>query len=93
MSEKQTKAEKKAAREEKRRQKHEARLQSHVVVCPHCNKNVLDHMTKCPYCGGELTPANYRSMSAEKRAAIKKVTYAIGAIVAVAVIVLIFVFK
>lgn len=93
MIEKQTKAEKKAVREEKRRQKREARLKSHIVVCPHCGKDVLDHMTQCPHCKGPLSPTNYRSMSAEKRAAIQKITYAVGAIVAVVIIVLLIVFK
>ncbi|MDE7159116.1 MAG: zinc-ribbon domain-containing protein [Clostridiales bacterium] len=93
MSEKLSKAEKKAAKEEKKKQKREARLKSHILPCPHCGKDVLDHMTKCPYCGETLTPSNYRTMSAEKRNAIKKVTYLIGAVVAVVVIVLLLVFK
>lgn len=93
MSEKMTKAEKKAAKETRRKQKREARLKSHVVACPHCGKEVLDHMTKCPYCNREITPVNYRSMSAEKRRAIQKVTYAVGAVVAIVVIILLLVFK
>ena len=87
------KNEKKAAKEEKRRQKREARLKSHILPCPHCGKDVLDHMTQCPYCGGTLTPSNYRTMSAEKRNAIKKVTYLVGAVVAIVVVVLLLVFK
>ena len=42
------KAQKKARREEKRR----ARVEKHVIICPHCGKNVLDHMSECPYCKG-----------------------------------------
>ena len=33
--------------------KHIAR---HVVTCPHCGADALDHMTACPQCGGALTP-------------------------------------
>lgn len=90
---KQNKAEKKAAREERRRQKREARLKSHILPCEHCGKDVLDHMTQCPYCGGTLVPPAYKSMSPEKRRAVKKITYLIGAIVAVVVIILIFTLK
>lgn len=87
------KEEKKAAREECRRQKREARLKSHILPCEHCGKDVLDHMTQCPYCGGTLTPTAYRSMSHEKRRAVKKITSIIGAIVAIVVVILIFTLK
>lgn len=93
MSERPTRAEKKAAKEEERKQKREARLKSHVVACPHCGKDVLDHMTQCPYCNQPITPVNYRSMSAEKRRAIQKVTYAVGAVVAIVIIILLIVLK
>ncbi len=26
----------------------------HVIQCPHCGKDALDHMEACPHCGGEL---------------------------------------
>jgi predicted amidophosphoribosyltransferase len=26
----------------------------HVVSCPQCNKDVLDHMDVCPHCGKQL---------------------------------------
>ena len=32
--------------------------EKHVVKCPHCGKDALDHMTACPHCGGELEPAS-----------------------------------
>lgn len=33
----------------------------HVVQCPECGKDVLDHMTKCPYCNAELKSAYYNT--------------------------------
>ena len=90
---KQSKEEKKAAKQERRRQKRETRLKSHILPCEHCGKDVLDHMTKCPFCGGTLTPPAYRSMSPEKRRAVKKITYAVGTAVAIVVIILIFTLK
>ncbi len=31
----------------------------HIVKCPHCGEDVLDHFKECPHCHGELTPAGY----------------------------------
>lgn len=76
---------KKRAREEARAEKRRARLEKHAVACPHCGKSVLDHMTQCPYCGGALTPAGYAPMPEEKRRAIRRVTYAVGIVIAVAI--------
>lgn len=36
-------------------------IRRHVVPCPHCNKEVLDHMTECPFCKGKLKPRYYTS--------------------------------
>ena len=90
---KKTVYEDRAEKEEKRRQKNAARLQRHVVKCPHCGGEALDHMTKCPKCGKEITPAGYSPMSEEKRKKIRMITYGIGFAVAIAVIVLVFVFR
>ena len=38
------------------------RLQKHVVICPHCGAQMLDHMTECKKCGGKLTPKGYQPM-------------------------------
>lgn len=34
-------------------------LEKHLIACPHCGKQVLDHFTQCPHCKGELTPSGY----------------------------------
>lgn len=88
---KEQRAEKKQKRQEARAAKHKERLERHVIVCPHCGKNVLDHMTECPYCKGPLQPDGYRPVDPEKYKKIKLVCTVVGLVVAVAVIVVIFV--
>ena len=31
--------------------------QKHLVTCPQCRKEALDHMETCPFCGGALKKA------------------------------------
>ena len=81
------KAQKKALQAEKRR----ARVEKHVVVCPHCGKNVLDHMSECPYCKGALVPSGYKPVDPEKFRKIKLACSIAGIAVAIAVVVVIFV--
>ena len=90
---KKTVYEDKAEKEAARKKKQEARMQAHIVKCPHCGADALDHMTRCPKCGGALTPSGYTPMSEEKRKKIRMITYPIGLVIAVAVIVLVFVLK
>lgn len=35
------------------------RFEKHLVKCPHCGKDVLDHMKECPFCKGELEGSGY----------------------------------
>lgn len=72
---------------EERIRKRRARLEKHAVDCPHCGKSVLDHMTKCPYCEGELTPRGYRPADEAKMKKIKSVLFAVGLVIAVAVVI------
>lgn len=54
------------------------RLRKHIVICPHCNKEVLDHMTQCPFCKGRLTPRGYSpTMDEATKRKIKRTTSAI----------------
>ncbi len=69
------------------------RLDRHTVACPYCGTPVLDHMTQCPHCKKELTPAGYQPLSDQKIKKIRIVTYSIGAVVTVAIIVLLIVFR
>lgn len=63
----------------------------HVVTCPHCGKDVLDHMTECPFCKGALKPAGYREMDPEKRKRVKIISNVIGGILALAVLIWLYV--
>ena len=85
------KEEKKAQKKARREEKHRARLEQHVVSYPHCGKNVLDHMSECPYCKGALVPSGYKPVDPEKFRKIKIACTVIGVAVAVAVAVVIFV--
>lgn len=77
-------------KEARRREKRQAKLERHVVRCPHCGENALDHMTKCPHCGGELTPRGYRPPDEEKMKKVRTWCYIIGfAVFAVIVVFLV----
>lgn len=78
---------------EDRELKKQRDLERHTVVCPHCGRPVLDHMTECPYCKEELPKTGYRPLSDEKLKKIRIVTYTIGGVVAVALIVILSIFS
>ncbi len=82
---KNTVSEDRAEKEEARRRKMQARIDRHTVICPHCGKKALDHMTACPHCGGELTPAGYRPSDGKRMKKIKTVCYAVGIAVAIVI--------
>ena len=46
-------------------------LEKHIVVCPHCGKQALDHMADCPHCGKELGNNVYRALDAALKKKIK----------------------
>lgn len=85
--------EERAQKEKEQRAKQRARLQKHIVLCPHCGGEALDHMTKCPCCGGELQPAGYKPMNENTRKKIRIVTYTVGAAVAVAIVIVLLILK
>lgn len=80
---------KKAEREDRRIAKREARMEKHTVICPHCGKNALDHMTECPHCKGKLTPRGYQPMEEGRLKKIRTVLFLVGLAVAIGVIVLV----
>ena len=90
---KKTVYEDRAEKEEARKRKRQENMQKHIVKCPHCGRDVLDHMTECPDCHGKLTPQGYAPMSDEKRKKIRYVTYGIGFAVAIVIAVIILVLK
>ncbi len=78
---------------EDRDEKRAERLNRHMVACPYCGTPVLDHMTQCPHCKKELKPVGYQPLSDQKLKKIRIVTYSIGAVVTVVIIVLLFVLR
>ncbi|HAE42700.1 MAG TPA: hypothetical protein DCG34_07245 [Clostridiales bacterium] len=44
-----------------RMKKSKTGYENHLTTCPHCDKDVLDHMVECIFCKGELKPY-YRPM-------------------------------
>ncbi len=93
MKKRNTVYEDRAEKEEKRRQNREAYNEKHTVLCPHCGKIVLDHMTKCPHCEKELKPAGYQPMDLKKIRKIKLIGYGVCIAAAAIVIVCILIFK
>ncbi len=67
---------------EARKQKQNERMRRHIVICPHCGKEVLDHMTECPHCKGELMPAGYRPPDEKTLRKVKRVCLIVGVIAA-----------
>ncbi len=91
MKKKTTVYEDKLEREEKRRRRAEEYARKHTVACPQCGRGVLDHMEKCPYCGGKLTPAGYTPMSKKKLLLIRGILFVV--LMAVAIVILVFFVK
>ncbi len=79
----------KKSKKELREERRKARAERHIAVCPHCGKNVLDHLTECPYCKGALVPAGYRPVDPAKYKKIKIVCTAVGVAVSIALILII----
>ena len=50
-------------------------------------------MTVCPNCGGELTPLGYRPLSEKTRKRMRIIGYVAGAVVAVAVVIVVFLMR
>lgn len=66
-------------------------LQKHIVVCPHCGAEALDHMTKCPECKGELQPKGYRPFDRDGLRRFKRIAWIVTLAIAAVIVVLIFV--
>ena len=85
--------EERAEKEAARKAKAQARMERHVVPCPHCGERVLDHMTQCPHCKGAITPSGYYTRDDKKVKRIRYICYGVGIAVAIVVVVLFFVLK
>lgn len=47
--------------------------EKHIIQCPLCGKDVLDHMTECPSCKARLEPMDYRPMDSKKTRKIRMI--------------------
>lgn len=66
-------------------------LQKHIVICPHCGAEALDHMTKCPECKGDLRPKGYRPIDRDSLRKFKRAAWIVSLVLAAVIVVLIFV--
>ena len=64
-----------------------AGYEKHLLPCPHCGKDVLDHMRECPFCHGRLTPLIKDGWPVEKIRGIRKTLNIIGFFIVAALIV------
>lgn len=76
--------------EEKQGQTRSNSLQKHIVVCPHCGAEALDHMTKCPECKCELQPKGYRPFDKDEMRKFKRVIWGVALVIAAVIVVLAF---
>lgn len=61
----------------------------HIVPCPHCGEDMLDHMKSCPHCKKEVTFAWSREpRSPDKIKATRKYLYVVSAVVIIIFVVL-----
>lgn len=60
-------------------------LKGHLVPCPQCGKDVLDHMTECPFCHASIKPTAYSPMDPAQIKKIRRTLTIIGMIIALLV--------
>jgi uncharacterized membrane protein YvbJ len=60
--------------------------EKHIVKCPHCGKDMLDHMSECPSCH-EKIEHKYSPMDEVRLKRVKMITNVVGAIIAIGLIV------
>lgn len=53
----------------------------HLVPCPSCGKDILYHMSQCPFCKAEVVSNYYKPMDPEKAKKIKWILAIIGFII------------
>lgn len=63
-------------------------LKRHIVECPHCGAQALDHMTECPKCKGKLIPKGYQPLLDKQQSkTIKTVLWITLSVIALALII------
>ena len=59
----------------------------HIVPCPVCGEDILDHMTTCPHCKSEITIGGVKPMSQETIKKVRLIALIVGVIIALVIIV------
>ena len=59
----------------------------HIVQCPVCGKDILDHMTTCPFCKTEITIGGVKPISEDSVQKVKLIALIVGIIIALIIIV------
>lgn len=59
----------------------------HIVQCPVCGKDILDHMMVCPHCKAEITIGGVKPMSQDTVQKVKTIALIVGIIIALVIIV------
>ena len=54
----------------------------HLVACPNCGKEVLDHMLECPFCHAKLVPLTKGAWPEDKIKKTRKILNIVGFIIA-----------
>jgi hypothetical protein len=57
--------------------------EKHLVPCSNCGRDVLDHMTQCPFCKKPLSPLAYKPIDPDKLKKVKLVLTIILGVIAV----------
>lgn len=60
--------------------------EAHIVKCESCGRDVLDHMTQCPFCKEPLT-LGYKPMSKKTTRIVKYIALAVGLVIAAVIII------
>lgn len=59
----------------------------HIVQCPECGADMLDHMTECPKCGAEVNFGGLKPISPETLRRVRIVALVVGIIIALIIVV------
>ena len=59
----------------------------HIVQCPACGRDILDHMTRCPFCDAEVEVGGPKPMSEATLRRVKLIALIVGAAIALAIVI------
>ena len=63
--------------------------EKHTLPCPHCGRDVLDHMKVCPFCKKEITwPWSKKSIPENVVKTSRRLLYFIGFLVLIVLLIL-----